>query len=429
MWHNEPLQMWLLYAQAREQNAADAVDSRAGEMLRRIEAALESAHDQKPRFESRLVVDHSVWQSAVAYPAEVEKAQQLYLRVWERGGHGAGFILDHLADMIALAMQPASISFWQSLLDRKKPRDRGKQRRINTAIAALVLLAIRYKDSAAEAAVIEALHHREPPVRASASYYLVMFYDLLGTEPSEEALAALRQSAVSGKAYEPRYQARLALWFFGRPLPLDNPDGVYVLKVRLRHDRSPRMRRLALRSEQTLLDLHIAIQQAFDWDSDHLYSFYVNGKTGDEAYEIGIREDEFLDDDFLLAFGDQLFASDEQPGPDNVLPMNEQLLKEAESIVEEVLAVELDAEDDEDDGDDEGEWSVHSVRLGDLGFLPKHKFSYLFDFGDHHEFEITVEAIEPRADAGEYPRLLESVGESPPQYDSPDFDDDWDEEE
>jgi len=414
--------MWLLYAQTREQNPETPADNRVGEMLRRIEAALDAAHNEKPRFEPRLVVDHSVWQSAVASPAEVEKAQQLYLRVWEQDGSRASYILDHLADLIALARQPVSISFWQSLLDLKKPRDRHKQQRISTAIAALVLLAMQDKeqdkDSAAEEALLDALYHRESAVRASACFYLVMFYDLVDIPVADEALTALRDCALSGKAYEPRYQARLALWFLDRPLPLENSGGTYLLKVRLRHDRSPRMRRLALRSEQTLFDLHVAIQRAFAWDSDHLYSFYMNNKTGDEHYEIGLPEDDSWGDDLLLAFGNQLFATDDRNSTDSPI---------------EVWAEEL-AEDADEAGqepaDDEEEWSVYSVHLGDLGLLPKHKFSYLFDFGDHHEFEITVEAVKLQADDGEYPRLLESVGDAPPQYRHSDFDDDdddWDE--
>ncbi|MCA1697785.1 MAG: plasmid pRiA4b ORF-3 family protein, partial [Actinobacteria bacterium] len=37
-------------------------------------------------------------------------------------------------------------------------------------------------------------------------------------------------------------------------------------------------RKLAVRSEQTLVDLHHALQDAFDWDDDHLYSFWLKGE-------------------------------------------------------------------------------------------------------------------------------------------------------
>jgi hypothetical protein len=36
-------------------------------------------------------------------------------------------------------------------------------------------------------------------------------------------------------------------------------------------------RAIAIRDDLTLVDLHYALQFAFDWDDDHLYSFWLNG--------------------------------------------------------------------------------------------------------------------------------------------------------
>ena len=47
----------------------------------------------------------------------------------------------------------------------------------------------------------------------------------------------------------------------------------------------PVWRRIELRGDQTLHDLHLAIQQAFDWDDDHPYGFYLNRKAFDPAEE------------------------------------------------------------------------------------------------------------------------------------------------
>lgn len=42
---------------------------------------------------------------------------------------------------------------------------------------------------------------------------------------------------------------------------------------------------------------------------------------------------------------------------------------------------------------------------------------YLFDFGDEHRFKVRVHDINEQANpAVDYPRLVEVVGDSPPQY-------------
>ena len=45
-------------------------------------------------------------------------------------------------------------------------------------------------------------------------------------------------------------------------------------------------RTVAIRGEQTLVDLHDALRLAFAWDDDHLYSFWLDGRfwsrAGDE---------------------------------------------------------------------------------------------------------------------------------------------------
>ena len=46
-------------------------------------------------------------------------------------------------------------------------------------------------------------------------------------------------------------------------------------------------RDIELAEDQTLEDLHLAIQQAYGWYDDHLYSFFMNGKAWDKGSEIG----------------------------------------------------------------------------------------------------------------------------------------------
>jgi Plasmid pRiA4b ORF-3-like protein len=55
------------------------------------------------------------------------------------------------------------------------------------------------------------------------------------------------------------------------------PKQVYVLKADLVGFRGIH-RTIAIRSDQTLVDVHYALQAAFDWDDDHLYSFWPDGE-------------------------------------------------------------------------------------------------------------------------------------------------------
>lgn len=51
--------------------------------------------------------------------------------------------------------------------------------------------------------------------------------------------------------------------------------GNYILKVQLHSDC---WRSMQLSGSHTLLDLHKLIQKAFQFDDDHLFAFYMDGK-------------------------------------------------------------------------------------------------------------------------------------------------------
>jgi hypothetical protein len=115
-------------------------------------------------------------------------------------------------------------------------------------------------------------------------------------------------------------------------------------------------RTVELRSEQTLGHLAWAIVGAFGWDSDHLYQF---------------RLSETLDS--------LRFTTD----------------------VDEGVAAGFGAD----------------TALGDLGLHPGHHFEFLYDFGDHNLFRVTLVAVRPQADArATYPRVTKKVGRAPAQY-------------
>jgi len=134
---------------------------------------------------------------------------------------------------------------------------------------------------------------------------------------------------------------------------------VFVFRARLVDARRVR-RRVAVRGDQTLADLHLALQDAFEWDDDHLYAFWLDGVYWSR------RGVEFTHPGHARELGDPHTRS-------------------------------------------------ARVRLGDLGLEPGQKIAYVFDFGDEWRVELTVARVDAD-DGGAYPRLLESSGEAPPQY-------------
>jgi hypothetical protein len=153
---------------------------------------------------------------------------------------------------------------------------------------------------------------------------------------------------------------------------------VYTFKVALK-GRTSIWRRIEIRGNQTLDDLHEAIFRAFDREEEHLYSFYFAppGSRG----RARIRD------------------ATEYTHPYSL---------EGPSFFE-----------------DGGRHNAAKTRIDALKLRPGRKFEYLFDFGDSWWHEITVERTDGAAQPGRYPRIVESRGKSPPQY--PDFDEDQEE--
>jgi len=136
---------------------------------------------------------------------------------------------------------------------------------------------------------------------------------------------------------------------------LADRDSVYVFKASLVGFRGV-TRTIAIRSGQTLDDLHKALQWAFDWDDDHLYSFWLSGK-----------------------FSDGVVTEYTSP-----------------------VAAERG-------------YRSALVRLDRLGLVKGQKIAYVFDFGDEWRVRLTLSAIRPVDDAY-YPQIVASRGKSPPQY-------------
>jgi hypothetical protein len=119
-------------------------------------------------------------------------------------------------------------------------------------------------------------------------------------------------------------------------------------------------RTIAISSNDVLDDLHDAIQKAFKFDNDHLYEFSFRNRFGiTQRVSHPMCEEEFSTDEFEI----------------KNLPL----------------------------------------RIGE-------KMEYVFDFGDHWQFTVELEKIEPPNPKFKKAKILESHGKAPEQY--PDWEDD-----
>jgi len=149
----------------------------------------------------------------------------------------------------------------------------------------------------------------------------------------------------------------------------------YIFKVKLKYDKRI-WRRIEVLGSQTLDDLHMAIQEAFDFDADHLYSFFMSGK----AWNIS---------DF------EYYHPEADGGPP------EANMRTLFSLI--------------GGSKPEPRLPATTVRIESLNLKPKQKFLYLFDYGDEWHFEVEF-LREGSPEEAFYPRIIDSRGEAPQQY-------------
>lgn len=245
-------------------------------------------------------------------------------------------------------------------------------------------------------------------------------------------------------------------------------------------------RKIEVRADQTLEDLHFAIQDAFDFDADHLYSFFMSGKAWDQETEYCLPEG--LDPYGFPIFGEEEWDDEEEEGwegengavageataesqapltpdefaltlmrliqegksveevkaeayrltgqsPETISPQDAQMLDNllgmTQTLLNQVSLEDIEAfmaagEGWREPGD------VRFTTLESLNLKPKQEFMYLFDYGDEWRFKVRVHKINldaPDEDEGEFPRVVEEVGQAPPQYPlwEDEGDEDWDE--
>lgn len=144
---------------------------------------------------------------------------------------------------------------------------------------------------------------------------------------------------------------------------------VYILHVT--HSTSPADPAVIYVGDQhTLEDLHYSIQHAFNWDADHLYSFFMSGRAWDQSSE-------------YAAVADPM-AIARSPRP---------------------LASQVDFEH--------------------LGLNVGSTFLYLFDYGDEHHFDVRVERISQSDQPLTTPQIERLPAAPPQQYP----DEEWEDEE
>ncbi|MHB8126610.1 MAG: plasmid pRiA4b ORF-3 family protein [Desulfitobacteriaceae bacterium] len=175
----------------------------------------------------------------------------------------------------------------------------------------------------------------------------------MGKKPQGFAeLARARQESLD----EPFYKKFVSLVEPGElmhTLPRDQKDfveGTYLLKVSLSRGK---WRKIELAAKHNLHQLHLAIQEVFEFDDDHLYSFFMdNKKWSHDRYESPL---------------------DEGPHADE-------------------------------------------VTMGELGLYPGKTFLYLFDYGDEWEFKVEVEEISSDKPLPLTPKIVGKRGQAPDQY-------------
>ena len=62
---------------------------------------------------------------------------------------------------------------------------------------------------------------------------------------------------------------------------------IWTLRVKLPRMKSECVRVIEIASNATFLDLHEAIQDAVNFDNDHLFDFFIGRHPGNRAYTIG----------------------------------------------------------------------------------------------------------------------------------------------
>jgi len=177
-------------------------------------------------------------------------------------------------------------------------------------------------------------------------------------------------------------------------------------------------RKIEMRAEQTLQDLHHAILRSYGWGGDHLYSFFMSGEAWDRQSEYRLPEGvDPWGEPYDFNEGEEELPEltpEEREANLREIYGDEMTLGEMEADIkafwEEFIAKEKER----------GPGDVRTTTIESLGLEIGKTLLYLFDYGDEWRFNVRVHAIDLNAPEDEYPKEVQSVGQAPSQY--PDWD-------
>lgn len=182
--------------------------------------------------------------------------------------------------------------------------------------------------------------------------------NMIFTELSDETVDAIIDRMEEDQSSQPFYLPFKSLFpneSIDKTLPRNIPQfkkGIYTFKISFAKDV---WRKVVLSGEHTMEDLHEMILDAYDFDYDHLYAFYLDGQK----------------------WSDDCISSPHDIGR----------YPEADDVF-----------------------------IGDIGLVVEQQLLYLYDFGDEWTFQVKVEGIEEGEPEPFDPFIKESKGDAPQQY-------------
>lgn len=141
----------------------------------------------------------------------------------------------------------------------------------------------------------------------------------------------------------------------------------YILKVILTCYDPKIWREIEISEDANLDNFHLAIQKAFNFYNDHLYSFFMDNKKWHSDEEYTTREAE---SEAKYKAGGARFKG-----------------------------------------------FTDEKQLKNLNLQPKRKFIYLYDFGDNLDFTIEVKNLVEANEKLKNPKIIKENGIAPDQYD------------
>lgn len=213
-------------------------------------------------------------------------------------------------------------------------------------------------------------------------------------------------------------------------------------------------RRVGVHSEKTLVDLHNAIQGAFNFDNDHLFSFFMSGKAWDKTTEYAIPEgatpwdritpSERIDNpdeemlEFLKIYMETPTLADVQWVKELVKQYPDRDAPPPEEDLRRVLSKYLKDVMEQFRTSEGIKWlwpsffntwtdiecniyrDVRQTKLSGLNLKIGQSFLYLFDYGDEWHFKVLLWDIDETAKKTQA-AVVHKKGKAPEQY--PDWED------